>query len=220
MNARLLAELRPVGFAVAYRMLGSVSEAEDIVQEAFLRLHHTLQDGKRIESPRAYLSTVVTRLCINHLRSARARRETYLEALPEPLVGEPGAAAATRAAPAAQAPARPCAVSSRRLGVGPDHVSTPGPDVAPPGRLQLAPRPDRGGRHVVTLGHAIFRPERASSAAEECLRSRISVAIGGSRCPDERQEIVQRHGEITPGAALCIAVECAAVISEPGLFDR
>ena len=92
MNARLFEELRPVGFAVAYRMLGSVSEAEDIVQEAFLRLHHTLQDGERIESPRAYLSTVVTRLCINHLRSARARRETYVEALPEPLVGEPGAA--------------------------------------------------------------------------------------------------------------------------------
>jgi len=91
-NARLFEELRPVGFAVAYRMLGSVSEAEDIVQEAFLRLHHTLQDGERIESPRAYLSTVVTRLCINHLRSARARRETYVEALPEPLVSEPGAA--------------------------------------------------------------------------------------------------------------------------------
>jgi RNA polymerase sigma factor (sigma-70 family) len=91
-NARLFEELRPVGFAVAYRMVGSVSEAEDIVQEALLRLHHTLQDGERIESPRAYLSTVVTRLCINHLRSARARRETYVEALPEPLVGEPGAA--------------------------------------------------------------------------------------------------------------------------------
>jgi RNA polymerase sigma factor (sigma-70 family) len=91
-NARLFEELRPVGFAVAYRMLGSVSEAEDIVQEAFLRLHHTLQDGERIESPSAYLSTVVTRLCIDHLRSARARRETYVEALPEPLVGEPGAA--------------------------------------------------------------------------------------------------------------------------------
>jgi RNA polymerase sigma-70 factor (ECF subfamily) len=91
-NARLFEELRPVGFAVAYRMLGSVSEAEDIVQEAFLRLHHTLQDGGRIEAPRAYLSTVVTRLCIDHLRSARARRETYVEALPEPLVGEPGAA--------------------------------------------------------------------------------------------------------------------------------
>ena len=94
MNAQLVAELRPVGFAVAYRMLGSVSEAEDIVQEALLRLHRKLQDGERIESPRAYLSTVVTRLCINHLRSARARRETYLEALPEPLVGEAGVAVA------------------------------------------------------------------------------------------------------------------------------
>jgi RNA polymerase sigma factor (sigma-70 family) len=93
-NARLFAELRPVGFAVAYRMLGSVSEAEDVVQEAFLCLHHTLQDGERIESPRAYLSTVVTRLCIDHLRSARARRETYVEALPEPLVGEAGTAVA------------------------------------------------------------------------------------------------------------------------------
>jgi RNA polymerase sigma-70 factor (ECF subfamily) len=91
-NARLFEELRPVGFAVAYRMLGSVSEAEDIVQEAFLRLHRTLAGGERIESPRAYLATVVTRLCIDHLRSARARRETYVEALPEPLVGDPGAA--------------------------------------------------------------------------------------------------------------------------------
>jgi RNA polymerase sigma-70 factor (ECF subfamily) len=93
-NARLFEELRPVGFAVAYRMLGRVSEAEDIVQEAFLRLHHTLADGERIESPRAYLATVVTRLCIDHLRSARTRRESYVEALPEPLVGEPGAAVA------------------------------------------------------------------------------------------------------------------------------
>jgi RNA polymerase sigma factor (sigma-70 family) len=89
-NARFFEELRPVGFAIAYRMLGSVSEAEDIVQDAFLRLHR-VQDGERIESPRAYLATVVTRLCINHLRSARARRETYVEALPEPLIGEPGA---------------------------------------------------------------------------------------------------------------------------------
>jgi RNA polymerase sigma-70 factor (ECF subfamily) len=87
-NAQLFEELRPVGFAVAYRMLGSVSEAEDIVQEAFLRLHRAVRDGERIESPRAYLATVVTRLCIDHLRSARTRRETYVEALPEPLVGE------------------------------------------------------------------------------------------------------------------------------------
>jgi RNA polymerase sigma-70 factor (ECF subfamily) len=80
-------ELRPKAFAIAYRMLGSVSEAEDVVQEAFLRLHAALQAGERIESPRAYLSTVVTRLGIDQLRSARARRETYVgEWLPEPVV--------------------------------------------------------------------------------------------------------------------------------------
>ena len=84
-----LEELRPRTFAVAYRMLGSVSEAEDIVQEALLRLHLTLQQGERIESPRAYLSTVVTRLCIDQLRSARVRRESYVgEWLPEPLVDD------------------------------------------------------------------------------------------------------------------------------------
>jgi len=83
----ILEELRPRAFAVAYRMLGSVSEAEDIVQEALLRLHLRLQQGERIESSRAYLSTVVTRLCIDQLRSARVRRETYVgEWLPEPLV--------------------------------------------------------------------------------------------------------------------------------------
>jgi RNA polymerase sigma-70 factor (TIGR02957 family) len=85
----ILEELRPRAFAVAYRMLGSVSEAEDIVQEALLRLHHLLQQGERIESPRAYVSTVVTRLCIDQLRSARVRRESYVgEWLPEPLVDD------------------------------------------------------------------------------------------------------------------------------------
>ena len=80
-------ELRPRAFAIAYRMLGSVSEAEDVVQEAFLRLYRAEQEGERIESPRAYLSTVVTRLAIDGLRSARARRETYVgEWLPEPLL--------------------------------------------------------------------------------------------------------------------------------------
>jgi RNA polymerase sigma-70 factor (TIGR02957 family) len=86
-TARLFQELRPGAFAIAYRMLGSVSEAEDAVQEAFLRLHRTLREGERLESPRAYLSTLVTRLCIDQLRSARARRERYVgEWLPEPLV--------------------------------------------------------------------------------------------------------------------------------------
>jgi RNA polymerase sigma-70 factor (TIGR02957 family) len=80
-------ELRPSAFAIAYRMLGSVSEAEDVVQEGFLRLHRAREGGERIESPRAYLSTVVSRLSLDHLRSARARRETYVgEWLPEPLL--------------------------------------------------------------------------------------------------------------------------------------
>jgi RNA polymerase sigma-70 factor (ECF subfamily) len=80
-------ELRPSAFAIAYRMLGSVSEAEDVVQEGLLRLHRARAGGERIESPRAYLSTVVSRLALDQLRSARARRETYVgEWLPEPLV--------------------------------------------------------------------------------------------------------------------------------------
>jgi RNA polymerase sigma-70 factor (ECF subfamily) len=80
-------ELRRSAFAIAYRMLGSVSEAEDVVQEAFLRLHRAREGGERIESPRAYLSTVVSRLSLDQLRSARVRRETYVgEWLPEPLL--------------------------------------------------------------------------------------------------------------------------------------
>src|SRR5512133_324582 len=80
-------ELRPAAFAIAYRMLGRVSEAEDMVQEGFLRLHRARESGERIESPRAYLSTVVSRLSLDHLRSAQVRRETYVgEWLPKPLV--------------------------------------------------------------------------------------------------------------------------------------
>ncbi len=84
---QLLDELRPVAFQIAYRMLGSVSEAEDVVQEALLRVHQTLQAGERIASPRAFVATVTTRLAINELRSARARRERYVgEWLPEPII--------------------------------------------------------------------------------------------------------------------------------------
>jgi RNA polymerase sigma-70 factor (ECF subfamily) len=88
---RLLEELRPVSFAIAYRMLGSISEAEDIVQEALLRIHRALEDGDEIRSPRAFVATVTTRLAINELRSARARRERYVgEWLPEPIITDSG----------------------------------------------------------------------------------------------------------------------------------
>jgi RNA polymerase sigma-70 factor (ECF subfamily) len=84
---QLLGELRPVAFAIAYRMLGSVSDAEDIVQETLLRLHRALEDGQQISSPRAFVATVATRLAINELHSARARREEYVgEWLPEPII--------------------------------------------------------------------------------------------------------------------------------------
>ena len=84
---QLLDELRPVAFQIAYRMLGSVSEAEDVVQEALLRVHQAVAAGERIASPRAFVATVTTRLAINELRSARARRERYVgEWLPEPII--------------------------------------------------------------------------------------------------------------------------------------
>jgi RNA polymerase sigma factor (sigma-70 family) len=84
---QLLDELGPVAFAIAYRMLGSVSEAEDVVQEALLRVHQALDAGAKIASPRAFVATVTTRLAINELRSARARRERYVgDWLPEPIV--------------------------------------------------------------------------------------------------------------------------------------
>jgi RNA polymerase sigma-70 factor (ECF subfamily) len=83
----LYGELRPLLFSIAYRMLGSASEAEDIVQEAFLRFHRESGKGTPIKSPKAYLSAITTRLSIDHLRSARVRRERYVGTwLPEPLV--------------------------------------------------------------------------------------------------------------------------------------
>lgn len=89
----LLDELRPTSFAIAYRMLGSVSEAEDVVQEALLRVHQSLDAGEDIASPRAFVATVTTRLAINELRSARARRERYVgEWLPEPIITDSSAA--------------------------------------------------------------------------------------------------------------------------------
>jgi RNA polymerase sigma-70 factor (ECF subfamily) len=80
-------ELRPLLFAIAYRILGSVSEAEDAVQETWLRYERAAEDP---ESAKAFLSTVVTRISIDVLRSARARREEYVgDWFPEPLLADP-----------------------------------------------------------------------------------------------------------------------------------
>lgn len=80
----IFAELRPRLVRLAYRMLGSVTDAEDIVQDSWLRWLAT--DRASVREPAAFLRTVVTRLCLNELKSARRRRESYVGSwLPEPI---------------------------------------------------------------------------------------------------------------------------------------
>lgn len=100
-SARLDAfnEYRPLLLSIAYRMLGSVADAEDLVQDTFIRWQQTCNEA--IKSPRAFLVTILSRLCINHLQSARVRREQYVGSwLPEPLMTE-----STTASPALTSPA-------------------------------------------------------------------------------------------------------------------
>ncbi len=86
-RAEVFASARPMLFSIAYRMLGSVMDAEDLVQDAYLRWQEAPETDVR--SPRAYLTTIITRLAINQLRAARTKRETYVGPwLPEPLVTE------------------------------------------------------------------------------------------------------------------------------------
>jgi len=106
-TAEAYERLRPLMFSIAYRMLGTASEAEDVVQEAFLR-YHRVQSGEGgrhgVDSPKAYLSSVTTRLCIDYLRSARVRREAYSgEWLPEPLLTDDPLTVATSPDPASLA---------------------------------------------------------------------------------------------------------------------
>jgi RNA polymerase sigma-70 factor (TIGR02957 family) len=93
MNAvRELDQLEPYRgllFSIAYRMVGEVGDAEDVVQETYIRAHRVLADGGEIREPKAFLTEVTTRLAIDHLRSARVRRERYVGSwLPEPLVAD------------------------------------------------------------------------------------------------------------------------------------
>ena len=90
-NVDLFQAHRPLLFGVAYRMLGSATDAEDVVQDAWLR--YSSAPAADVRSPKAYLTTIVTRLCLDRLKSARATRETYVGPwLPEPVAtaDEPG----------------------------------------------------------------------------------------------------------------------------------
>jgi RNA polymerase sigma-70 factor (ECF subfamily) len=82
-------QYRRLLFSIAYRMLGTVSDAEDMVQETFIRWHTSREED--VANPRSYLVTILSRLCINHLQSARVQREEYAGVwLPEPIVTDPG----------------------------------------------------------------------------------------------------------------------------------
>lgn len=81
-------EYRPLLFAIAYRMLGSATDAEDAVQETYLRWHRARQAGDEIHSPKGWLTTTLSRVCLDQLGSARVKREQYVGPwLPEPLAG-------------------------------------------------------------------------------------------------------------------------------------
>ena len=81
-------QYRGLLFSIAYRMLGTIADAEDILQETFIRWHQSAEQD--IRSPRAFLVTIISRLCINHLQSARVQREEYVgQRLPEPLLTDP-----------------------------------------------------------------------------------------------------------------------------------
>src|SRR3979411_1559528 len=90
-------QYRPLFFSIAYRMLGSAMDAEDMLQEAFIRWQAAPE--AEVRSPKAFLSVVITRQCIDQLRSAQARRETYLGPwLPEPILMDPAPGPAESAA--------------------------------------------------------------------------------------------------------------------------
>ena len=89
-GTQVFTEHRRLLFDVAYRMTGSVADAEDLVQEAWLRW--SAVDAERVDNPKAYLVRTVTNLSLNQLTSARSRRETYVGPwLPEPLITQPDA---------------------------------------------------------------------------------------------------------------------------------
>ncbi len=88
MNVEVFERYRPLLFSVAYRMLGTATEAEDVLQDAYLRVLER-PSSTEVEKPKYYLTTVVTRLCLNHLSSAKTKREQYLGPwLPEPVLTE------------------------------------------------------------------------------------------------------------------------------------
>src|SRR6266540_1728816 len=175
-RGKVYEDLRPLLFSIAYRIVSSMSEAEDIVQEAFLRFHRDQQQGADIDSPRAWLSTLTTRLAINQVRSARARRETY------------GGHLAARAAADGTGDGRLRARGNRRLAVDgvPRLAGEPEPGrtscVPSPGGLRLRLRRDRRRRGQERRElPADRRSGPPAGRGEEAAVRTLTQATGGAR---------------------------------------
>ena len=182
--------------AIAYRMLGSASEAEDIVQEAFLRFHRETAAGTEVESPKAYLSAVTTRLSIDHLRSARVRREQYVGTwLPEPLLTEEEAAR-RRASPAETADSLSMALPRAAR----EPVAGRARRVPAPRGLRLRLRGHRGDRRQ-DRGQlpADRRPRPSARRGQTAAVRGLARPEGGARAAVLRRD--PRAGTSRPGRA-------------------
>ena len=181
-------ELRPLLFSIAYRMVGSVGEAEDIVQEAFLRYHRAQSEGEEIDSPKAFLSTVTTRLSIDYLRSARAQREEYVgEWLPEPLLTDPDADTAQHAETADS-------LSLAFLVLLESLIAGRAGGLPAPRRLRLRLRPGLRRRRQERGQHPPARGARAAPRGRPAAEVRgLARGAGAARRPLLRRSRGRRH---------------------------
>jgi RNA polymerase sigma factor (sigma-70 family) len=192
LDGAALDRLRPLAFSVAYRMLGSVAEAEDVVQEALVRLSQA--DGVR--NPDAFVTTVTTRIAIDVLRSARVRRETYVgEWLPEPLVGP-----VQVNLPVAMAAPPPDAVTHAELA---DDLST--------AFLVLLETLTPTERAAFLLHDVLGFPH--SDAADVIGTSEVAARQLASRA---RRRISRQRGDVGPAAARTGTAAASAAPDEPG----
>ena len=205
----LLDELRPAAFAIAYRMLGSVAEAEDVVQEALLRVHRALEEGERIESPRAYVATVATRLAIDQLRSARVAPRDATSAS-----GCPSRSSPTRRDDPARAGRDGRLAVARVPRAAREPVARAAGGAAAARRVRLRLRRDRRDRRQERGQHAPARARAragTSRSAGRASRPRASSATSwrGASSPPPATATSARSRRCSPRTSSCTATAAA-----------